>query len=121
MTEYKIFVHTLVEGNYNVDNKKINNELEHFTKVNHDYTPYDKSQLYTQGNKILFVQPFVKYDTTLTDKFLEILLDELKLIPGFGSAYLQAENRYNELIKHNTKHHGGKKNKTLKKNKTTIK
>ena len=65
---------------------------------------------------VWFIQSFVKYDSQLSDKILEILITELQHIPVFGSAYLQAEENYKkELEKQGkTSIHVGKKNKTRK-------
>ena len=77
---------------------KVWNQNASFMKKNSGYLPYGKYELYSQGSNLWFIQSFVKYDSQLSDKFLEILITELQHIPGFGSAYLQAEENYKKEL-----------------------
>jgi hypothetical protein len=78
-----------------------------FIASNNEYRP----------NKIM--QSFVKYDSKLNDKFLEELIDELKFIPEFGSAYIAARERYNEKLANVSSPNGQKSPKSPKSPKVT--
>lgn len=55
--------------------------------------------------------PFVKYSNQLNDKYLEKILDELKHVLGYGSAFHAAQEdfEHNAAVQSNTKPTGGKK------------
>ena len=124
MTEYKVLFTDL--------DRDINNTTKNFINKTPGLIPYgppilveSKDKYY--ANKIM--QSFVKYDSKLNDKFLEELIDELKYIPEFGSAYIAARERYNEKqanvsspngSKAKTKRSTGGKNKKTKKNRKNI-
>jgi len=71
------------------------------------YEPYGTPIINPKGDG--YDQIFVKYDNELNDKFLGLLLEELKYVPGTGSAFKAAEERF-----YGDKNVGGKNNKTRK-------
>jgi hypothetical protein len=53
------------------------------------------------GNPVIspenvFIQLFIENKKELNDQYLEILIDELKYLPGAGSAFLKAQDRFYE-------------------------
>ena len=80
-------------------------------------------------------QPFIKYESKLNDKFLNLFLEELKSIPETGTAYQQARENFNEISKRqlginsddvpdqvssssSTGHGGGRRRNKTRRNKT---
>ena len=74
---------------------RINNELAAWSRKNPGFVPYGPLQI---SNEMVF-QPFIKYESKLNDKFLQLFLEELKLIPETGTAYNQALENFNEISK----------------------
>ena len=74
---------------------KINEELTAWSRKNPGFVPYGSLQF---SNDMVF-QPFIKHESKLNDKFLELFLEELKSIPETGTAYNQALENFNELSK----------------------
>jgi hypothetical protein len=74
---------------------RINNELAAWSRKNPGFVPYGPLQI---SNEMVF-QPFIKYESKLNDKFLQLFLEELKLIPETGTAYNQALENFNEIRK----------------------
>lgn len=119
MSDYKVFLSAIFESN-GYPKTGFNDALNSFIQNNSEYMPYGSPQLYQvpgASNKAAFyIQAFVKYNTQLSDKFLETLITELQHIPEFGSAYKQAEENFKQNIQNqNPVNNGGKKNKTFKK------
>lgn len=77
-------------------NTTINTLLTSWSSANPGFEPYGETKIV---NNEMIIQPFVKYNSKLTDKFLELFLDELKSIPETGTAYNQALENFNELRK----------------------
>ena len=76
-------------------NTTINSVLTEWSSKNPGFVPYGPLQISNE----MIIQPFVKYESKLTDKFLELFLDELKSIPETGTAYQQARENFNEISK----------------------
>jgi len=79
---------------------------------------FKKENMIPYGNPILnndhFVQLFIENETKLSDKYLEILVEELSLHPDYGQLVKRAAERFHEYQGSNTnlhhnKKHGGKK------------
>ena len=109
---------------------RINQQLSAWSKKNPGFVPYGPLQI---SNEMVF-QPFIKYESKLNDKFLNLFLEELKSIPETGTAYQQARENFNEISKRqlginsddvpnqvssssSTERGGGRRNKT-RRNKT---
>jgi len=77
-------------------NNKINTLLTNWSSANPGFEPYGETKIV---NNEMIIQPFVKYESKLNDKFLPLFLEELRLIPQTGTAYNQALENFNELSK----------------------
>ena len=73
------------------EKESINVNIKKWLDGNPDYLPYGETKIIDDR----MIQPFVKYTNRLSDKFLEMLIDEIKLIPEVGTAYNQALERFN--------------------------
>jgi hypothetical protein len=75
--------------------------------------PYGNPVISPEG---VFIQLFFENKKELNDKYLDILIDELKYLPGSGSAFLKAQDRFyeNGEIQHEKKK--SKSNKKSSKN-----
>ena len=76
-------------------NTTINTLLTRWSSANPGFVPYGETKIVND----MVIQSFVKYESKLNDKFLELFLDELKSIPETGTAYNQALENFNELSK----------------------
>jgi hypothetical protein len=108
--EYKIFTSPLMDKEAMMPS--FDRELNHFTDKHHEYIPYGKPELLTRGNRVIFMQPFVKHSSKLNDIFLEKFIKELELLPGSGSAFLQAKRSFDKQKK--SQHGGGNNHFTRK-------
>jgi hypothetical protein len=77
-------------------NTTINTLLTSWSSANPGFEPYGETKIV---NNEMIIQPFVKYESKLNDKFLPLFLEELRLIPQTGTAYNQALENFNELSK----------------------
>jgi len=94
MTEFKLFTYrddysTLTTGS----SAKVNDALNRWLQANPGFEPYGNPII--EGNKTMY-QTFVKYSSQLNDKFLEKFLDELRYVPGIGSAYHAAYEQWQQ-------------------------
>ena len=79
-----------------VPDMDINKTLTNWSNANPGFVPYGETRIV--NNDTVF-QPFIKYQSKLNDKFLQLFLEELKLIPETGTAYNQALENFNEISK----------------------
>jgi hypothetical protein len=75
---------------------KINEALTKWSRENPGFIPYGETKII---NNEMIIQLFIKHESKLNDKFLELFLEELKSIPETGTAYNQALENFNELSK----------------------
>ena len=77
-------------------NITINKALTKWALENPGFVPYGETKII---NNEMIVQLFIKHESKLNDKFLELFLEELKSIPETGTAYNQALENFTELSK----------------------
>lgn len=79
-----------------VPDMDINKNLTKWLNANPGFVPYGETKII---NNDMILQLFIKYESKLNDKFLQLFLEELKLIPETGTAYNQALENFNEISK----------------------
>lgn len=77
-------------------NNTINTALTNWSRENPGFIPYGETKII---NNEMIIQLFIKNESKLNDKFLELFLEELKSIPETGTAYNQALENFTELSK----------------------
>ena len=95
MAEYKVFWTT---GN---DIISVNQKFDKWLKENPGFEPHSNPSITIKpatnysDETIQIVQPFVKYSNQLNDKYMNLLVKELQHIPGTGTAFQAAQERFN--------------------------